>query len=146
MGFEAVLILAGFAGLYLWNLGRAAGNLIYSPGNITGLSLNGFSPVITADLVVQNTSNISFTISSLAGNVTADGTQIGNVSDFIPVVIPPNSQGVLPLTMTLQPLGIVNEIVSIITGGVGKSDLLIQGSVNANGSQFAFSVGYKVGV
>lgn len=146
MGLEAVLILAGFAGLYLWNLGRAAGNLIYSPGNITGLSLSGFSPVITADLVVQNTSNITFTISSLAGNVTADGTQIGNISNFTPVIVPPNSQGVVPLTLILQPLGIVNELVSIIAGGVGKRDILIQGSVNANGSQFAFNVAYKVGV
>ncbi len=86
MGIEA-LILVGFAGLlYLWNLDKAASNLIYFPGRITGFSLNGLSPVITLELIVQNPSNVSFTIASLAGNVTSDGTQVGNVSDFVPVI------------------------------------------------------------
>jgi hypothetical protein len=144
--FEAVAIVAGIAGLYLFNLSKAASNLTYFPGDITGFSLAGFSPVITVDLVVQNTSNVEFTISSLAANVTSDGTLIGNVSNFSPVRIPTNSQGNIPLTLTLQPLGVVNDIISIITGGSGSRDILLQGSVNANGFQQPFTVRYKVGV
>jgi len=143
-GFGAVLLLAGFAGLYLWNLSRSAGYLQYYPGNITGFSL--IPPVITVDLIVQNTSNVSFTINSLAANVTSDGTQIGNVSDFIPVTIGPNSQGPIPLTLKLLPLGIVNDIISIITGGVGSRNILIKGTVNANGIQQPFELPFKVGL
>jgi len=143
--FEAVAIVAGIAGLYLWNLRNAASNLTYFPGDITGFSLSGFSPVITADLVVQNTSNVDFTINSLAGNVLSDGTIIGNLSNFTPVRILANSQGVIPLTFTLQTLGVVSEIIAIITGGSGQKNLVLQGSVNANGIQQAIAVPYKVG-
>jgi hypothetical protein len=143
--FEAVVLVAGVTGLYLWNLARAASNLTYFPGEITGFSLSGFSPVITADLIVQNTSNVEFTINSLAGNVLSDGTIIGNLSNFTPVRIPANSQGVIPLTFTLQPLGVVNDIIQIITGGSGQRNLMVQGSVNANGMQQPFSVPYNVG-
>jgi len=140
----AVLIIAGAAGLYLWNLKKAASNLQYFPGSITGFNL--FPPTIYVELIVQNTSNVSFTISSLAANVTSDSTQVGNVSDFTPVQIPANSQGVLPLTLTLQPIGLADDIISIITGGAGNRTILIQGSVNANGMQQPFSLSYKVGV
>src|SRR5688500_14740075 len=143
-GFEAVLILGGIAGLYLWNLNRAAGMLTYFPGNITGFNL--LPPTVYVELVIQNTSNIDFTISSLAANVTSDGTQIGNVSNFTPVLIPSNSQGAIPLTLSLQPIGLVNDIISLITGGNGSRTILIEGSVNANGVQQPFSLPYKVGV
>ena len=139
-------ILAGAAGLYLWNFGRAASNLQYFPGNITGFSLNGLYPVLYMDLIVQNTNNISFTINSLAGNVTSQGTIIGNVSDFTAVEIPGNAQATIPITLTLQPLTLVNEIIGILTGGSGKRDLQLDAVVNANGIQKTFSIAYKLGV
>lgn len=140
----AVLIIAGVAGLYLWNLKKAAGNLQYFPGNITGFDL--FPPTIYVELIVQNTSNISFVISSLSASVLSDSTLIGNVSDFTPVQIPANNQGVLPLRLTLMPVGLANDIISMINGGAGTRTILISGSVNANGTQQAFSLSYKVGV
>lgn len=144
--FEAVAIVAGIAGLYFWNLKSAASNLTWFPGNITGFSLSGYSPTITADLIVQNTSNVDFTIHSLAGNVTSDGTIIGNISSFSSVPIPANSQGSIHLILTLQPLGVVNDIISILTGGNGQRNMVVQGTVNANGVQVAFMLPYKVGV
>lgn len=141
----ALLVVAGAAGLYLWNLGKAAGNLIYIPGTITSFSLNGISPEIAATLVIQNTSNITFTINSLAAVVTSDDTQIGNVSSFVPTSIPANGQATVPIILTLQPIGIVNEIIQLITGGSGKRDMAIKGTVNANGMQQSFSVEYKIG-
>lgn len=140
-----VILLAGAAGLYFWNLSKAAGNLIYFPGNITGFQLDGISPVIHVDLVIQNTNNVSFTINSLAGNVLSNSTVIGNVANFSPVEVAGNSQTAIPLTLVLQPLALVGDIISIITGGVGKRDLQVQGSVNANGIQESFTLNYKIG-
>lgn len=145
-GLDVLLILAGAAGIYVWNLSKAANNLTYFPGNITGISLDGLTPVVFATLIIQNTSNLSFTISSLAGSVTSNGTLIGNVSDFIPVAIPANSQGQIPLTLRMQPLGLVNDIIAILTGGNGTRTLVVAGSVNANGIQQPFSLTYNVGV
>jgi len=142
-----VLVLAGIAGLYFFTLKNAAGNLVYQPGNVTGFDLNGAYPVITADLIIQNTSNVDFTINSLAGNVTSDSTLIGNVSDFTPVQIRANSQGSIPLTLTLQPLQIVNTLIALLTGsGSGSRTMVITGSANVNGFQQAFTLSYKVGV
>lgn len=145
-GLDVLLILAGAAGIYIWNLSKAANNLTYFPGNITGISLDGITPVVYATLIIQNTSNLTFTITSLAGSVTSNGTLIGNVSDFMPVTVPANSQGQIPLTLRLQPLGIVNDIIAILTGGVGTRALVVGGSINANGMQQTFSLTYNVGV
>lgn len=142
----AVAVLAGVAGLYIWNLKNAASNLVYTPGDITGFTIDGISPIIYADLIIQNTSNIEFTINSLAGNVTCDSTQVGNISNFTPVRILPNSQGALPLTLKMLPIGLVNNIISVITGGAGSKVLKLDGSVNANGVQSAFSMTFKAGV
>lgn len=144
-GSVALLLLAGAGGLYLWSLSKAAGNLIYLPGSFTGFSFSGISPEISATLVVQNTSNLSFTINSIAANVLSNDTQIGNVKSFVPTEIPSNSEASVPIVLTMQPIGLVNEIISIMTGGVGTRDVVITGSVNANGLQQAFSVNYKLG-
>jgi hypothetical protein len=143
---SAILLVGGFAGLYYWNLSRAAGNLIYQPGTIVGFSMNGYSPTVTAELIVQNTSNIEFTISSLAGNVTSNGTQIGNISNFTPVRVLANSQGALPITLALQPIGLAFDIITSITNGMGSHTVRVQGSVNANGFQNSFSLEYKIGI
>jgi hypothetical protein len=145
-GLDVVLLLAGAGAVYLWNLSKAAGNLIYSPGDISGFRLDGISPVLYVDLVVQNTNNVSFTINSLAGNVLSNDTVIGNISNFTPVVLPGNAEAIIPLTLKLQPIGLVSDIISIITGGVGNRDLRIKGTVNANGMQEGFELIYKIGL
>jgi len=146
-GLEALLLIGGIAGLYFWNLKRAAENLQYIPGRILNLALNAGSPQITVELIIQNTSNVDFTINSLAGNVTANGTLIGNVADFMPVIVPANNQGSLPLTLTLQPLGIVNQIIAILSGNnSGQVTFDVAGAVNANGIQQPFTLNYKVGM
>jgi hypothetical protein len=139
-------ILAGAAGLYLWSKGRAATNLLFFPGNITGFSLNGIYPVLYINLLVQNTNNTSFHLNSLAGNVTSNGTQIGNISNFTGVEIPGNSQINVPITLTLQPLTLVNDIIGIITGGSGSRDLKLDAVANVDGVQATFSLSYKLGV
>lgn len=143
--FEALAIVAGVAGIWLWNLSRAVNNLTYIPDNITGFSL-GPPPLLTTGLIVQNTSNIDFTVHSISANVTTDGTLIGYISDFTPVTIPANSQRSVPLTLILQPLGVVNTIISIINGGVGSRNIAVDGTMNASGVQLPLSLSWKVGV
>lgn len=147
-GLEALLLIAGVAGLYFWTQKNAAEHLVYIPGRILNLSLNSGSPVVTAELVIQNTSNVDFTINSIAGNVTSNDTIIGNISDFVPVVVPANAQGSLPLNLTLIPIGIVNQIISILSGNSGPTQipLDIAGSANVNGIQVPFELNYKIGV
>lgn len=142
---NVLLLLGVVAGVYFYNLYRAADNLVIFPGTITGFSLSGITPEITATLVVQNTNNISFTISSIAASVTSNGTFIGNVSNFTPVEIAGNAQTTIPLTIQLQPIGLVNTLIGIITGGSGSMEITISGSLNANGIQAPINLPYKLG-
>lgn len=141
----ALLLIGGAVALYAFTTARAAGNLIFAPGRITGLSLDGMSPVIIAELKVQNTSNVDFTLNSLAGNLSTDNTLIGNASDFIPAQIKGNSQTIIPITLTLLPLGIVDNIINILVGGYQKKELIFDGSVNANGQQVPLLLKFNIG-
>jgi hypothetical protein len=144
-GFEALLLLAGVAWLYTSTVTKAAGNLIFVPGNIINIGLEGMYPVVVANLLVQNTSNVDFTLNSFAATVTSDGTLIGNVSNFNAVAIPGNSQTAVPLNLTLFPLGIVDNLIQAFYGGFVKKEFIIDGSVNANGQQVPLKLIFKVG-
>lgn len=143
---ELLVTLGLVAVLYFGNLYRAASNLVFFPGRITGFSIQGFSPEITAELIVQNTNNISFYVTSLAASVTSNGTLIGNVSNFTPVTIAGNSQTTIPLLLILQPLALTNNIIGIITGGSGSTEIKISGQLNADGIQAPIDLVYKIGV
>lgn len=145
-GLSALVALGVVAALYFSNFYRAANNLVVFPGRITGFTLSGFSPEITAELVVQNTNNISFTVASIAASVSSNGTLIGNVSNFTPTEIPGNAQAVIPLTIQLQPIALVNNIIGILTGGVGNTEIVVNGSLNANGIQAPIALTYKIGL
>lgn len=145
-GLNVLLAVGIVAGLWFFNKNRAAGNLVFFPGNITGFNFNGATPIVTAELIVQNTNNVSFTINSIAASVSSNGTMVGNVSNFQPILIPGNAQATIPLTLVLQPIALVNNLIGIITGGVGQTEIKIDGSLNADGIQVPISLPYKVGV
>ena len=142
---DAVLIIGGVAALYFYNKARAAGRLLFYPGDVVGMYFDGPVPVAELELVVQNTSNSSLQLNSLAGNVFANGTMVGNISSFNPVNIPGNSQGSITLTIRFMLLGIVNDIIRAFQTGNFAQDILIQGNVNAEGIPVPLALNYKIG-
>lgn len=145
-GLSALLLIGAAAGLYFWNQIHAAGNLQYKPGNVTGIDFSLTNTVATVDLIVQNTSNVDFTINSLAANAYTDGTLVGNVSDFMPVMIAGNSQGAIPLIIELYNISLVDQIISAFQNKFQKKELKLEGTVNANGFQTPFQLIYTVGL
>lgn len=145
-GLDALLLIGAAAGLYVWSTTHAAGNLIYKPGGVTGMNFTILNTVATVDLIVQNTSNVDFTINSLAANAYTDGTLVGNVSNFYPVTVAGNSQGAIPLTIELYNLSIVDQIVGAFQNRQQKKELKLDGTVNANGFQAPFNLTYTVGL
>lgn len=142
---EALLLIGGAVALYEYNQYRAGGNLNFFPGQVTDMSFEGLNPVATAELLIQNTSNVTFTINSLSGSVTLNGTLIGNISDFTPVTIGGNSEGYIPLKLRLLTLTIVQNLINAFGGGAIKENLVVTGSVNANGVQVPLSITYQIG-
>lgn len=143
---EVLLILVAGLGLYLFTTARAASNLTYFPGNVTGFSFQGMTPVGTADLIVQNTSNVEFTINSLSASVSSGDTLIGNVSDFTPVIIPANNEVAIPLTIRFFALSIIDDLVNAFTTHSYSRTITVKGTVNANGQQVPIDLTYSIGV
>lgn len=142
---EALLLIGGAVGLYFYTKGRAAGRLTFYPGNVTGMAFDGPNPIATVELVVQNTSNTSLHINSLAGNVFSNNYLVGNISNFQGVVIPGNSQRSIPVNIRFMLLGIVNDIIEAFQTGNFRHDLVIEGTVNAEGLAVPLQLNYKIG-
>ncbi len=102
-------------------------------------------PSLIANLKVQNTSNQAFTLQSMAGNVYANNTLVGNVALFSSVTIPPNKQAIIPMNIDLLLIGLVNNIIDAITNGSVKQNLELEALANVDGFQVPVDLEYKIG-
>lgn len=143
---EAALLLGGVAVAYFLNLKNAAGHLVFYPGTIQGLSFEGANPVIQGTILIQNTSNVTFTFNSFAASITTGGTLVGNASNFTPVTIGPNSEGQFPIKLTLSLLGVANDIIDAVQNKYITKQISLEGSVNANGIPVPLQLNYSIGL
>lgn len=129
-------IFIGLSAFLLYSLvskARAAGSLNFYPDKIADIDVDGFSPVITAFVRVQNTSNQSLVLRSIAGNVYTNGNLIGNISNFQSVQIPANAEALIPLYLRLSWLNVVNDIIKAFQGGSAKATIDVDTTVNIDG-------------
>lgn len=146
MGLYLPLLIIGGGILLYFNAQKsAAGHLIFFPGTITGMEWEDGSPVAYVTIIVQNTSNATLNLNSIAANVFANNILIGNISKFQPAVIPGNSQVAIPVKLTFFLLGAVNDIISSFQLGHFSQSLVIDGRVNVGGVQADLNLTYKVG-
>lgn len=123
----------------------AASNLTFYPGQVLNMQFLGATPILTVSVQVQNTSSAQLIVNSFSGNVTSNGTLIGNVYNFSPITILPNSQQMVPVTLQLNATGIVNDIVNIFTSGSSRQQLTVNASANVEGIQVPISLNFQVG-
>lgn len=147
MKLKAAHILIPVAGLVVAGLllsKKASGYLNYYIKKLA-VSFSGFTPLLKIDVAVQNPSNEQFVITSIAGDVKADGSVIGSGSLFQQVVIAPNSESVLPVVVRLSPLAVVSDLINIITKQSGiPMTVGFDGYVNANGFVTPIDLVYNV--
>lgn len=143
---EVVAVLGGIVALYFLNQKHAADALVFYPDNITGLSFEGASPVVQASILVQNPSNTSFTFQSFAASATSDGVLVGNVSNFTPVSIGANSEGVMPIKIRLLLLSAANDVIDAIQNRNVKKKLELKGTINTNGVPVPIMLNYEIGL
>jgi LEA14-like dessication related protein len=135
----------GLVAAVLWSKARAAGTLIFQPGRVQNLYFDGVSPVIQLSLVVQNTSSSGFTLESLAGNILSDGYIIGNFSNFQPIHINANSETVVPISIRLGMIGLVQDLITSFTTGDFTKRVTLQGFVNAGFVRAPINVSFEIG-
>ncbi len=143
----AALGAALFLGYSLFARKKAAGNLNFVPGNIKGLYWDGINPFLTVGVVVQNTSNYSYTLYSIAGNVFSNQNgqryNLGNFSYFSPQRIQANSQTTVYVDLRFGLIGIVSDIINSITNGFAQT-IEMSGNANAEGFQVPINFKYNV--
>ena len=145
-----MLFLGG--GLLAWNLfarGQAAYSLNFLPGKIKTLTWDGVRPVIVVEMIVQNTSNHSFNILSIAGNVYTNQNGktilIGTVSDFVTKQIAPISENRLDISFRLQLQGVVADILNIFQTGLNPQTITLKAFANVDGLQIPLDYNYQLG-
>lgn len=127
---KLALLVAGVIGFSIWRKKTALQNVVFLPGPVVGIFMSGASPVIQVTLIAQNTSDQTLMLQSLAGNVFANSTLIGNISSFSTQYIPANSQTSILVSMRLYALGLVNDIISIFQNKNQIQEITVEGSAN----------------
>lgn len=130
------LLIWGIVGLIAYTVyttTRAIGGLIFLP---RGINFNGGSIQIV--MGVQNPSMLPVPISSFAGNLLLNNNVVGAVSNFTPIVIAPNQETNITLTVSPNVFGIANGVIDAIRNGAPDTySAELQGTVNVNGFLFA---------
>jgi len=137
---------AGLLAIYWFaTKSRALAGLVFSPGSIQNIYLTGGQPVAELTVMAQNTNSAGLEMNSFAGSVFSGNTYVGNVYNFIPIVIPANSMVPIPVKIQFQISGLVNEIINAYTNGNYRRDISIQGSANVNGFQLPIKADFPIG-
>jgi hypothetical protein len=140
-------ILLAIGGIYVISKLTTAGSASRLNFTISNLQLgtSGLIPVISLNLLAQNPTNSSFVVQSIVANAFVNGEQVGNVSDFTPVSIGPNSQGSIPLTVLMNAAVVVEDVLNILTGAAGVSAVVsVVGTANISGLVLPVNLSYKI--
>jgi hypothetical protein len=134
------------AGVYVLSKLSAAGvasrlNLFISSFSI---SVTGLFPVITVIVTAQNVTNSDVQFNALAANAFLNGTMIGNVSGFTPVLVGALSQSTIPLTIQVNATELISDVVSILSGSAQvAANLEIKGTANISNLVVPVDLIYK---
>lgn len=133
---ETSVLLIGGAAFLLWFFGSGAtvvSNLKFIEDGMTFNVSNPLRIVINLAVIVQNPTSGSVTLESLAGYFFINGSQSGNVSDFVPSVILPNSQTLINLVLSVNDLSLVGVIMDYINSGSSSVVVTVQATANISG-------------
>jgi len=136
------------AGVIIYSLLRKSEGLkrlFFYPSAVRALKWDGLTPVLTVGLKVQNTSNQSYQLNSLAGEVYCNKILVGNVGSFVTQVIPPNSERVLEINIRMMLIGILNDIIKAIIEKNFSQTLEMDAYANIDNLQVPIELTYKVG-
>lgn len=140
VGTLLLIGLAGFAAIEFLNLGTAVATVQFV---FSGVTVN--NPLsYNIQILVQNVSNASCTLSALTGAVTVNDNPIGTISDFTAVVIPPTSQQTINVNLAVSALSLPSSIIDLVNNSGGDLDFNVTGNANVNGLVLPFSLDKSV--
>jgi len=136
---------AGFILYSLLRKGVAAGTLTFFPEKVRSIDFEGLTPVMTIGIGVQNTSNQSFSLNSIAGSLYSNNYYVGNLSSFTRQPVAANSQQIIYVKIRLQVTGIVNDIIRAFENGNFAQEVEMKATANIDGLQAPVNLKYTIG-
>jgi LEA14-like dessication related protein len=131
---------AAIAAWYFWTRTSALNSLIFTP---VGLGVQG--PGISLAVNVANPTNTPLQLSSIAGSLNINGSAVGNVTDFQPAVIAPNSQTQINLLITPNVFGLAAGVINEVDGneGSGTIQASLTGTANVNNTPLPINLAFS---
>jgi hypothetical protein len=128
----ATPLLIGAAAIAAWwffSRANTLNSLIFIPKGV-GVQGAGLNLV----LGVQNPTGSAIQLNSIAGSVNVNGSPIGNVSNFSPIVIQPNAETDVPLYLTANLFGLAGGVINQLDGNEGSGNFTasLSGTANVN--------------
>jgi len=124
---KGLLLIGGAVAIWLLSKANTGQHLQFIP-----LGANWDGGALGIQIGVQNPTNDSLQYNSLAAQVSANGTVVGNLSGFVPKLIAPNQQTTVDVNFTPNILGALSTIFNQVTHGGGVR-IGINGTANVNG-------------
>ena len=131
----STLLLLGGAAFVLYYFGGGATALANLKFIENGMSFDVSNPLrvrVNLSVIVQNPTSGTLTLNSIAGYFYINGSQSGNVSYFIPTIIPPNSQSQIVLNLSVNDASIISDIVNYINSGSSSITVELKATGNIN--------------
>lgn len=137
---DSVIIIGAFIAYLLYSKVNTGASLQFLP---LGASWNGGT--LQIQVGVQNPTNGSLSLTSLAATAYVNGTASGNLSDFTPALIAPNAQ--TPIVLNFQPsiIGIAQDVVSELNSQ-GAMTIAVKGTANVNGVALPVNLNFTAAV
>lgn len=127
----SILLIGGAAvAFYYYQKTRAASLITYTINSVA-LNFSGVTPILKIILNIQNVTGQSITINSMAGFLYVNNQNVGSISNFAETVIAPNSQTAYEITVKMNLIGVVSDLINLITNKAGNQTS-IQIVANAN--------------
>lgn len=98
---------------------------------------------VNMTIEVQNPTEASLQLNSIAGDLFANGQYVANVSSFNQVQIMPNASTPVVLSFIPSIIGIFNTIKNVILQKKKGMDFRFVGSANLNGINFPVDSNYQ---
>lgn len=144
MGELAIIAALLIAGVY-FTKASAAKNLKFFISSVSA-EMQGATPVIVLQVMIQNPTNEAYQINALVGNLsTNSGYLIGNVSGFQPVPVAAQSQQLYNVNVRVNLIGTALDIFNLVSNGQGLTQIVrFDGAINVSGVVVPVELDYKI--
>lgn len=105
-------------------------------------SQTGLTTTITANVRVSNPTAETNTLEAFSGTVTANGQYLGYVQPPGQVTILPNAETIVPVSIALSDISLVNTVLGLLQQGTAV--IILAGTAIVNGLSFPVDLTYQI--